>query len=803
MRLRLMLILLYLFAACPALHAAPAEPGPAEVRQPDGSIIKIVTRGDEFQNWVESEDTGHTIMRNDANGYWEYAEQGVKGLLKSSGIRVLPHGSNPPSLPKGLRPPRNKDHESQMNQMLQDIYQERVAASSPAITDGASAAPGDWLPAPVAGSRKLLIILVSFADRAIGTTSASWSTAVFDTTAKSVTKYYKENSFDSLTISPVPHSQPGSPPGVVSVSLATNHPNTGGSYSFTSDQTWGNSALKKVTDAGYVDFNSLDTNGDGKLSTSEVVIYFIAAGYETSASSGLTPSMWAHAWWTTGLGLTAGTKNVQRWALNGEYYNASTQMTMGVIAHELGHQMCGLPDLYDISGTNRAMGAFSVMASGSWGSNTGETGGATPSTLDAWSREFLGWGTPVTPSSGSTIGLNYALASSGSLYKFVLPATSTTEYFLMENRQPTSWDLGLKRFLGSSWTGGLLVTHIDNTAGYLGSNDINSFTANSSTPGHQGVIPVQASTAACNMLGNSCNGHATTLFYSGNKTSWTPATSPDSNYYSGASTGFSVTAVSAPAATMTATFSLAPTITITSSPAGNTNSQQGNFSFTSSDVAATLDCKVDAAAYTPCSSPYTTAILADGSHTFSVRATNSSGSSEASNTWTIDTVPPDTTLSSVPSNPTFATSAAFSFSSPDATATFQCQLDGSSFTTCTSGISYSGLSTGNHTFTVRAIDGAGNVDATPAFNTWTIDPCNVKIVAACYTTLGAAYAAASNGDTIIAQAVTLAESFAANRGIGISFRGGYNATFSSVIGFTTVQELTISNDSLDVAGLTM
>lgn len=63
----------------------------------------------------------------------------------------------------------------------------------------------------------------------------------------------------------------------------------------------------------------------------------------------------------------------------------------------------------------------------------------------------------------------------------------------------------------------------------------------------------------------------------------------------------------------------------------------------------------------------------------------------------------------------------FTFSSPDVTATFECQLDGGGYTTCTSGVSYSGLADGSHTFAVRAVDPVGNVDATPATSTWTID----------------------------------------------------------------------------------
>lgn len=806
--MRCLLIAVLIFAVCSPLHAAPAAPDPVDTVQPDGAAIKVSIRGDEFQNWIESEETGHTIMRNGADGYWEYAEQAADGSLKSTGIRVLPNGANAPiNIPKRLRPPRNKEHETQIQQMLVDSYQQRISASSsPSSTTGSEAAPpasGDWASTPVAGTRKLLIVLVGFADRPITTTAAGWATDVFDMAAKSVAKYYRENSFDTLTVTPAPHSQSGSPTGVVSVTLTTNHPNTGGTSDFYSDQAWGNSALQQA--APFVNFNGFDTNGDGKLDTSELVIYFIAAGYETSATT-LTPSMWAHAWWTSGTGLTAGSKNIQRWALNGEYYNSTTRMTMGVISHELGHQMCGLPDLYDISGNNQGLGNFSVMAGGSWGANIGELQGTTPTTLDAWSREYLGWSTPVIPTGSALISLEYPLVSKSSVYKLAIPTTSTTEYYLVENRLPTSWDLGLRYSLSSAWTGGLLITHIDNTAGTKGSNDINSYSANLPNPGHQGVVPVQASTNPCNMLavGSTCRGNAKTLFYSSNNASWTPTSTPNSNYYDGAATNFSLTGISTAGAVMTAALSLGPpVVTFTDTPLALTSSQDATFSFTASDSSASLECKLDTEAYAACSSPHVTAALVDGQHTFIVRGTNSYGSTIGSYTWTVDTIPPDTTLLAGPQNPTTATAAVFDFSSPDATASFQCQLDAGSYASCSSGVSYDGLAVGSHSFSVRAADGAGNTDATPATYTWTVNPCHARIGSACYTTFAEAYAMANNGDTILAQAVYFPEALAGNRSINISFRGGYDPSFSNVIGFTTVQGLAITTDTIDVAGLAM
>jgi len=102
-----------------------------------------------------------------------------------------------------------------------------------------------------------------------------------------------------------------------------------------------------------------------------------------------------------------------------------------------------------------------------------------------------------------------------------------------------------------------------------------------------------------------------------------------------------------------------------------------------------------------------------------------------------DTTPPDTTIDSGPSATAASTSssASFTFSSSESNSAFECRLDDAAYYDCTSPKSYSGLDDGSHTFYVRAIDGAGNVDPTPANQTWMIDtttvppPPNSKLIA--------------------------------------------------------------------------
>jgi len=87
---------------------------------------------------------------------------------------------------------------------------------------------------------------------------------------------------------------------------------------------------------------------------------------------------------------------------------------------------------------------------------------------------------------------------------------------------------------------------------------------------------------------------------------------------------------------------------------------------------------------------------------------------------TTDTTAPATTITGQPSNPSVTASATFSFAGSEAGSRFECSLDGAAFAACTNAQNYNNLSNGNHTFQVRAIDLAGNVDATPATFTWTV-----------------------------------------------------------------------------------
>ena len=123
-----------------------------------------------------------------------------------------------------------------------------------------------------------------------------------------------------------------------------------------------------------------------------------------------------------------------------------------------------------------------------------------------------------------------------------------------------------------------------------------------------------------------------------------------------------------------------PDTTIVSGPSGSTSVTSASFSFSSSEAGSTFECKLDAGAFASCSSPKAYSGLGTGSHTFSVRATDAAGNTDASpatRAWTVtaaanDTTAPDTTISSGPSGSTNDPTPRITFASTEAGSTFAC-----------------------------------------------------------------------------------------------------------------------------------
>ncbi|MBI5294234.1 MAG: SBBP repeat-containing protein [Chloroflexi bacterium] len=155
---------------------------------------------------------------------------------------------------------------------------------------------------------------------------------------------------------------------------------------------------------------------------------------------------------------------------------------------------------------------------------------------------------------------------------------------------------------------------------------------------------------------------------------------------------------------------IAPGVSIDApTPPNPTTSTSATFNFSSTDGTAALTCDLDNTGFSSCSSPKNYTNLADGSHTFTARATDAAGnSSTATHTWRVDLNPPAVqSITRASPNPSSAASVNF-------TVTFNEIVTGvnnQDFTLFTSGVinaSVTSVSGSGTTYTVAVNTGAGD-----------------------------------------------------------------------------------------------
>ena len=157
-----------------------------------------------------------------------------------------------------------------------------------------------------------------------------------------------------------------------------------------------------------------------------------------------------------------------------------------------------------------------------------------------------------------------------------------------------------------------------------------------------------------------------------------------------------------------------PEVSIDSQPADPSNTASADFTFSSTDGSASFACDLDGGGFSACTSPQNYTGLSDGSHTFSVNATDLVGNAgtPVTYTWTVNTGVVDPTPPVVDSiaraypNPTHAGSVDFTvnFSEPVTGVTTD------AFTLTTTGVSgaaVSGISGAGSVYTVTVNTGSG------------------------------------------------------------------------------------------------
>ena len=437
----------------PGYSGAPVNPAPFTLTQPDGTTLRVHRFGDAASNGVATVKGGYTLVEG-RDGYWRYAAGlSASGELRASSV-VAGYGTAPKAA-QGLAP-----------------------APAARVTPPRAPKAG-------AGADNELVILVSFEDQEpVGSTEDDWAKKYFGE-QDSVAAFYDQASGGQYTLAPAAENFGDAGNGVVGwLELPYNHPNTGltGFDGYPDDYV--TDAIEAADD--YVDYASFDANHDGELTTDELHVTVIGAGYETSYS-GPNPasvcgsSIWAHQWRLAEASST-GAPTVDGVAVGDSGYTTFGEWhcrkpdddpghpgTIGVMAHEFGHDI-GWPDLYDVSQSSAGMGMWSVMASGSWASAAGQAAGASPSLPGAWEKWYQGWITPTEVTSKTddvSVPVGGAVLVSpnpGGVDWEFYKHSGVGEYFLVENRQLKGYDASLPGC-------GLVVYRIDETV--TESNDAN------------------------------------------------------------------------------------------------------------------------------------------------------------------------------------------------------------------------------------------------------------------------------------------------------------------------------------------
>lgn len=526
----IIVVLILLSGALPA-SAMPAAPIPIELTQPDGSIFYARLTGDESLNWYQS--YGRAIMKN-SSGWWTYAE-------RSSG--------------SGIKPGKHKV--SSLNPGLLGIQQGLQPKGSSTL-GVPSSIPGGGPPA-LPHTQKLLMILVDFNDQSAIEAPEDFRSDYLGSIGRSVADYYEKVSNGKFTIVGAEETSGTADDGVIGwVRLADTHPNcimlNGSCKGLAGDA---------VTSAdSYVDFSSYDPNSDGAISSDELSIMIVVAGYDAAVGVG-SPAIWPHMS-TLPAGLTLDGKTIEEYVMIAEQQATQPVLgegdgfhrsTIGVGAHELGHLMLRWPDLYD--GDNSSMGAYiyDIMAAGAFGKSVADSyTGQTPVYPSSWTMQYAGFITPDVVSSGATVSAD---ALSGTAPKVLrIPTGNTHEYFLVENRHPllTSYDSGLDLLLELvELRTGALVWHVDESFLQTGKGCVFWNNCNNSE-GHK-LIDVEEADGVQNFDSYSLYKPSVITglkdFYrGGGATSFNDFTNPAARFYSTRNNGVSLSGFTAPGESM-------------------------------------------------------------------------------------------------------------------------------------------------------------------------------------------------------------------------------------------------------------
>lgn len=488
--------------------AVIAYPGLIDFRQPDGSIVKLKLRGDEFFHWAESED-GYTLMADD-DGFMTLAIPDEQGNLCPSKYKAVNMFQRSPAFLDAMK--QVKPGTVFSKKQLEKPLEKRMLASSKnrvIVSDK-----------PVVGKRKFLVILMEFADVKFQKSAEDFYRLLnepgynLDWNAGSVHDFYLENSFGQLDLQ-------CDVAGVYQASqgMAFYGGNNGGDAIAL--------AIEALQAAGQ-DYNlgDYDANGDGYIDG----VHIIFAGYGEEAGGG-ADCIWSHESTTTGTFCVVDGIRMNMYSCTPELRNGSgsNMSRIGVICHEIGHAL-GTMDFYDTNygtgGNYPGSGQWDVMGSGNWNND-----GGSPAHFNPYSKIYdFKWSEIQNGNKPQMITLNEKTKDA-----FVRIDTQTDgEFFILEYRNNTGFDASIPGH-------GLMVWRSSEYMSRYRDNTINAFH-------HQQFYPLCANatvgipTNVPNSYGN-LDSASTPFPGTLGKTSLTDETIPSMRNWNGDPTGLPITKI--------------------------------------------------------------------------------------------------------------------------------------------------------------------------------------------------------------------------------------------------------------------
>ena len=175
-----------------------------------------------------------------------------------------------------------------------------------------------------------------------------------------------------------------------------------------------------------------------------VCIFYAGYGEATGSPSGsVSNTVWPCEW---DCDEDYSGTHFNAWFVGNELYSDGSLMGMGVFCHEAGHAL-GLPDFYCTNynySNDDSFSNWSIMDCGAYVNDA-----RAPIGYTAYERSYLGWLDIPTYTAGEYQNLDPYTNDNGTT-AVKIATNSSTEYFILENRQPGTWypeDMGSGLFV--------------------------------------------------------------------------------------------------------------------------------------------------------------------------------------------------------------------------------------------------------------------------------------------------------------------------------------------------------------------